>query len=92
MSPYVATLRPIRIGDYKLIASSSSGLQLFNKVLDPGETIDLALEHPEIAAELEVLLAAWFERTKTPLVEMGRDTAEDSEELKKKLRALGYIQ
>ncbi|UCH85295.1 MAG: sulfatase [Candidatus Latescibacterota bacterium] len=92
VTSFVSTLRSIRIGDFKLIASSSGDLELYNKATDPGETTNLADENPELAAELDVLIASWFERTKTPLVEMQRDASEDSEELRKKLRALGYIQ
>ncbi|MEJ2720226.1 MAG: sulfatase [bacterium] len=92
VSPYVVTLRSVRTGDYKLIAYSDGRLELYNDAIDPGERTNLLSEHPDIAKDLELGVERWFEQTKTPLVEMGREEDQDSEDLRKRLRALGYIQ
>lgn len=48
--------RALRQGDWKLVGPAEGGWQLFNLRTDPGETQDLATEHP---ARLKQLIAAW---------------------------------
>lgn len=50
----------IRRGDHKLIEwFEDDKVELFNVVTDPGETKDLAVEQPELAAKLRAELHAW---------------------------------
>ena len=50
--------RAVRSGRWKLLDDSGQ-LLLFDLVADPGERTDLAARHPEVAATLKRLLAAW---------------------------------
>ena len=53
----------IRVGDWKLLEYYENGtVQLFNLKNDLGERKELALRHPEKAAELRQQLHAWRER------------------------------
>ena len=53
----------VRAGDYKLIKSFDTGLELYNLEQDLGETKNLAQEMPEVAAELEKLIDDWLLET-----------------------------
>ena len=43
-------------GDWKILSAATGTWELFNLADDPGETNDLALQQPELLAEL---IAAW---------------------------------
>jgi arylsulfatase A-like enzyme len=50
----------VRSGDWKLLCEyDGSRAQLFDLANDPGEQVDLATEHPEVAAELTEQVVAW---------------------------------
>jgi autotransporter-associated beta strand protein len=53
-----------KIGDYE---GSSSPMRLYNVVDDPGETNDLAAQHPEIVADLLRELTFWEATLEKPL-------------------------
>jgi len=59
----------IRKGDWKLIkiALLPGKTQLFNLFEDPGETTDVAAQHPEIAQDLEARLLAYAKEQKPSL-------------------------
>jgi arylsulfatase A-like enzyme len=62
--------------------------QLFDLLEDPGETVDVAEEHPEVTERLAAAARDWFDREKSG----GHDArAEELDpELQEQLRALGY--
>jgi len=45
-------LRSVVFGEYRLITSSDGRVELYDILLDPGETIDLAQEEPDVVEEL----------------------------------------
>jgi arylsulfatase A-like enzyme len=50
----------VRAGDWKLVERLEDGrLELYDLAKDPGETRDLALEEPAVAARLKATLDAW---------------------------------
>jgi arylsulfatase A-like enzyme len=56
----------VRRGDWKLIAGKAGqGAQLYDVVSDPHETKDLARQHPERVAELQVLLKEYTAKDRT---------------------------
>jgi arylsulfatase A-like enzyme len=63
--------------------------RLFDRVADPGETRDVAAEHPETAARLEAMAWAWYDERRG--VAHAAETEGDMDpELLEQLRALGY--
>lgn len=44
---------------YKLVASDSEPLELYDVQADPGESANIAVKHPGMAAEMEKSLRAW---------------------------------
>ena len=51
----------VRHGDYKLITNAKlSAPALYNLMSDPGETQDIAAQHPETVQELLDLLTVWY--------------------------------
>ena len=58
---YDRSLRTIRTDGYKLIRGSDGTCELYNVDADPGETIDLADERPDLAHELDARLDDWLD-------------------------------
>jgi arylsulfatase A-like enzyme len=79
----------LRTERWKLILTHETGaLQLFDLEADPGETRDVAAEHPEVLTELEGRLRAWL--AEQPGSVGGGSVALD-EATQRELRALGYL-
>lgn len=79
----------IRSSRWKLIAypgTEQDYFELYNLENDPGETRNVAAEHPEVRATLADALARWRARSSP-----ARPEAELPDELRNKLRQLGYI-
>ncbi len=57
----------IRHGDWKLIRIDDGYRLLFDLAADPGETVNLMRDRPEIAADLEQRLDAWVSELVEPL-------------------------
>jgi arylsulfatase A-like enzyme len=79
-------LRLVEVGPLKLIASSRGTFELYDFVADPEERHDLQSERPEALARLEALLE--------PFDLPGRSSRGEAtnEDLKERLRSLGYVQ
>ena len=60
---HVTPASAVRVGDWKLIKSFDTGLELYNLERDLGETKNLADEMPEKAAELEKMIDDWLVAT-----------------------------
>ncbi|MGD8441000.1 MAG: sulfatase-like hydrolase/transferase, partial [Holophagae bacterium] len=81
--------RAVRSGRWKLLVDDVGGApRLFDLASDPGETVDVATEHPETVAALLAHLAAVDARRvfATPV-----DRGELDESTRDQLRALGYV-
>lgn len=79
----------IRSSRWKLIAYpgvEQDTLELFDLQSDPGETRNVAAEHPDVRATLAAALARWRQQS-SPL----RPETDLPEELRNKLRQLGYV-
>lgn len=80
-----------RDGRFKLVRTQGKHDSLFDLTEDPGETQDVARKWPEevarLAREIHTATTSWskWEQEEEPL------SAEDSDELEKRLSALGYI-
>jgi arylsulfatase A-like enzyme len=84
----------VRTGRWRLIDDSTAGTaELYDVAADPGETRDLAAEHPDVVAELRAMLAAQ-RRSDAELRELvgGVDATAvvPDEDLQRDLRGLGY--
>ncbi|MEJ2557591.1 MAG: sulfatase-like hydrolase/transferase [Anaerolineae bacterium] len=90
VSRYDRALKMIRTARYKYIWASDGSLELYDLQTDPDEQCNIIAEHPDVAGDLDKRLTEWrnsFESA-TPLDE----TPEFEEEIKARLRALGYLE
>ena len=90
VSRYDRALKMIRTDRYKYIWSSDGHNELYDLQADPNEQCNIIGEHPDIAEGLDRRLTEWrnsFEAA-TPLEEV----PEFEEEVKARLRALGYLE
>ena len=85
----------VRRGDWKLIVGIerdhplyAGPPRLYDLASDPGETNDVAAEHPELVAELKALLEPWLA---LGVVQRGSMPHLDDAAVER-LRALGYLQ
>jgi arylsulfatase A-like enzyme len=80
--------------DQRRIGHPGESVVLFNLAVDPGELVNVAAQHPEVAARLSRRLWTWFEapafdaETDTEGCGGDRSTAPETVE---QLRALGYL-
>ena len=65
---------------------------LFDLQHDPTERHNLAMSNPELKIEMHQILMNWLNKSKILAENMGKSDFEYDENLKKKLRDLGYIQ
>ena len=81
----------MRTTSWKLIEDHlPPGVQLYDLTTDPGETRNLAAEHPDIVERLEQALARWKELQKPlDVAHPASEVTLDAEEVEK-LKALGY--
>ena len=80
----------IRRGHWKLIEASKEGrLDLYDLRGDPHEKANVAVERPAQAAELAALLHTWGDAT---TVALNDDALEVPRKVRRKLRALGYVE
>jgi len=83
-------LSSLRSGHWKLIVDHLRKREFLHDLsVDPGETVNLAERNPEKLGELLVILDAWVEEMRATGVEVPR--FDPSDELREKLRALGYL-
>lgn len=90
VSRYERALRMIRTDRVKYIWASDGKHELYDLKADPGEQHNIIAERPQIAAALDQRLTKWrnsFEAA-TPIDEH----PEFEEEVKARLRALGYLE
>lgn len=83
-----ANYRAIRTERFKLVEENGRSYQLFDIVQDPLEELDLSSQEPQKVRELQAFLA------NHPREQRGGDgfsSKGDKEELKRQLRALGYL-
>lgn len=82
--------RAVRLGSFKLYYDNRKDPKyaLYDLARDPGETVDVSAEHPDLAATLERLLEARYRHgasaTAAPTLDLSPDEAD-------RLRSLGYV-
>jgi arylsulfatase A-like enzyme len=90
VSRYDRDLKMVRTDRYKYIWSSDGDLELYDLQSDPEEQCNTVREHPGVAEDLDRHLMAWCDsfEAATPLDEV----PEFDEQVKDRLRALGYLE
>jgi arylsulfatase A-like enzyme len=90
VSRYDRALKMIRTDRYKYIWASDGNHELYDLQADPDEEKNILAGQPDIARELDQRLAGWIDsfEAATP-VEPAPDF---DEEVKARLRALGYLE
>ena len=79
----------LREGRWKLISGIREGvLELYDLKSDPGETVNLADRHPEVAARMQLTLDRWL----AVQPRGGPPAAPIDEEVRQRLEALGYVE
>ena len=88
---YDRRLQSIQVGDLKLISSSDGRHELYDHRLDPAEQNDLASEREQDLRRLQTLARSRLlhEPEELPSAAPG-DAPELSQELKERLRRMGY--
>jgi arylsulfatase A-like enzyme len=84
--------RAVWRGPYKLIVTGDAQYELFNVVDDPLETRNLSAEQPAVVAELRERLRHFAIQAESSNVINGRVVERDDPQLRRHLRALGYLE
>ncbi len=79
-------------GTYKLIRTGPEQVELFDYINDPAETTDLAAEKPEEVQRMLDLLWKFERESEQAALKAGRITDQDDPNLRRHLRALGYLE
>jgi len=90
-SRFQRSFTTLRADGWKLIVPSPGKPELFDTLRDPGETVDLAAQHPERVEMLLARLAEWRQEALASLPGDQGEIPPMDEETRDKLRALGYI-
>lgn len=82
--------RTVRDGRYRLVHYLESGrTELYDLAEDPGETVNLAEEMPQVTARLRQVIELWMETMED---QVGAGTTQHgAQALERELRALGYL-
>jgi arylsulfatase A-like enzyme len=83
-----STRYALRTKEWKFI--ESEGIELYNLTTDPGETINVALDHLDRVAEFQGLIKRWREGQEGRRLQAG--STELSKEEIQELKALGYVE
>jgi hypothetical protein len=81
----------IRTNNWKLLLRFQNELELFDLKSDPKEQHNLFAEKTEIAESLHEKLSTWVNKQEEKSKVFSTDKVQLDDELKKKLKALGYI-
>ncbi len=91
LARYRYPVRAVREGSFKLVERGPE-LRLYDIEKDSAETIDIADQHPDVVARLSELLGVVvMERESDRDRPVESDATIDEEEMKARLRALGYL-
>lgn len=77
---------------YKLIETGADLVELYDVTVDPGETQNLRESQPAIVQELQERLRAFQRQADASQVVAGRVANQDDPQLRRRLRALGYLE
>lgn len=88
---YVPRQTAVRDGQYLYLESDGGRRELYDLIEDPGETVNLIDQQPEVAARLAGYLAEWREQTPVFVPSPDRERGEISADDLDALRALGYV-
>ena len=84
--PFDRALGSVRVGDLRLTVDDRGGGVLHDMATDPGQTVDIAGDHPEAVEALVALLMKAVRPTPDDLEPVTID-----EETRRQLESLGYI-
>jgi arylsulfatase A-like enzyme len=90
VSRYDRALKMIRTVRYKYIWSSEGHHELYDLQMDPNEECIIIAEHPDVAASLDRRLTEWRNSFKEAIP--SDQVSEFDEEVKARLRGLGYLE
>lgn len=90
VSKYDRALKMIRTDRYKYIWASDGNHELYDLQADPNEARNVLGECPEVADNLDGLLSEWLASFDAAIP--SDDAPEFDEEVKDRLRALGYLE
>jgi arylsulfatase A-like enzyme len=82
-------MRAIRSGSFKFIEKTRP--ELYDLDRDPGETHDLSMEQPALAARLAGRLRGWQERLGRESTPTGASSGAVRADIRERLAALGYV-
>jgi arylsulfatase A-like enzyme len=86
-------MRSLQVGDYKLIWSSLGNHELYDVAQDPGETRNLANRELKMVSEFELILSQKFQAMRSASSSTNdRAKPEVDDEMRERLRSLGYVQ
>jgi arylsulfatase A-like enzyme len=77
---------------YKLIETGSDLVELYDVIADPGETQNLCASQPAIVQELQGRLRALQRQAESATTVAGRIAQQDDPQLRRRLKALGYLE
>jgi arylsulfatase A-like enzyme len=90
VSIYDRSIKMVRTNHLKYIWSSDGAHELYNLQNDPGETHNIQAECPTLAQNLDRLLTTW--RTSFEVANLPDKAPEFDQEVRNRLRALGYLE
>ena len=86
-------IESVRLPPHKLIVSPGAPEpQLYDLVADPCERRDIAASKPAIARDLAAQMQAWREAIRTARTRTRPGRLVDPDEMRRKLKALGYLE
>jgi arylsulfatase A-like enzyme len=78
--------------EHKLIQTGADGIELYNFIADPQENTNLAPTQPELARDLRDTLRAFERDAEKAAVTSTEVLNQDDPQLRRRLRALGYLE
>ncbi len=90
----IAQINDIDVNDFHnwKLAPPRLGVNLFNIRNDPGETENLAAQNTELVMRLIQMLQSWYRKNRPPYFRERLNQEKISDDLKRNLEALGYLQ
>lgn len=89
---YDLTRRAVVDGTHKLILTGNEQQELYDVAQDPAELHNLASEQPELVSKLREHLLRFEEESSEAALTAGRLAGHDDPQLRRQLRALGYLE
>jgi arylsulfatase A-like enzyme len=84
--------RAVWRNEHKLIQTGVDGIELYNFIADPQETSNLATVQPELARNLRESLRTFERDAEKAAITSNEVLNQDDPQLRRRLRALGYLE